>query len=1231
MWVIATPSPPPPPCPPFYGFHNVFRFLLTVLSRLCFRRNETAGVTFCGYECSASQIEYVSPTKLFCTLPAGAVGAGPVVVTTRSGGVGVCDVTFTYGEAVADDGPPIVIGRLEETDQWVDDPEDGPVASVHFQDMALADANPLKIDKAQMETIQLRGVNSKKRTAVEHNNFAGSEKISEKDFVPAKCLASIYKHATQLELSQALREYQHGVGSQIEETKEAMTKDIIKATPTTFAGSFEALHAIESKLGKDRKTVSGRTGGDLLITFEQRVQTVLKLAEDVFNPILDRQEKCDQNRNALSVLQNYEFLFNLPKRLGQSTKLKAWDHVIRDYQKARQLFEVTEVKLFADVEKGIEAIAAQVRDTLKQALCDLPTTVDKQLETISHLEQLGAKQGEPGWFCLEQQSELVVRELDKAADKLGSALELARIDQNDPIFGLSNSSVPSRTGSIEPNMSQATSTVSVHGDAAVEYGHVLENGTKLMELQSGAHLTTQDVRTKMAYAIEGTQGGGGGGSDAWGGQGKFPRLTFVEDISLVLTEHLPQLQRLGDEWITRSNDALDNNLPFEVHDAADVEAMVEVAVGMYVDYAREYLLGEDAALDADARWWLPRCEALIRSTRRTLKAMKLPAAAVAGLVELLVEVQEDTATALLCAAVEDVKDLVTEEDWVPVGEGKHTNLPVKFDGVMQSALSSLTDICSAAARFNGQVMEDPDVVESLICEAFESLTSCFQRLAFDVSVTQALSAPPSPTRGLSSRTPSRTPSRPGSVTGGRSRPGSATMGGGPRPLSAVSMSDSFVAQYDEDDKIPISAEKRLLCVMSNCLYVRRHLAPRIASRVSELGIGELDQAFDDTLRGLEDLDAQCFRGLLGQKGGLMSILIQEGEPKRFAKQSGSKRKKQVTAWETIPTAPREVRQYVKEVLLHMVVVHADVTACSRPFVTRVISALLVRISRDFKQMVGKISDFGENAVGAEQLLLEAHAMKSVLQAFDTSPSVWDPILVDLVSKLPPKCVAQTPGNSASPAGSPAAGRRRASRELPTLGQPATARRGGRGLPTPGGGVAAGGRSLPAPGRALPSLGGAKGGGKSLPSTGRALPAPNGAGRKSRRSLGGRGGGSRVLPKPGANATPPGSPVRTRRPSRQVTGAAASSPSSSVSSSHLTQSHFAAPTDVPTVFAPLLTQFNKMSAFQFACFLEAPESGQEISEETIDSFDRVDDHLDSDLIDEAALEAPPNDSSEDEFL
>lgn len=326
------------------------------------------------------------------------------------------------------------------------------------------------------------------------------------------------------------------------------------------------MHAIESKLGRDRKVVSGRTGGDLLMALEQRVQKVLKLAENVFNPILDRQEKCDQNRNALSVLQNYEFLFNLPKKLGQSTKLKAWDHVIRDYQKARQLFEVTEVKLFADVEKGIEEIAAQVRETLKKSLCDLPTTVEKQLETVRHLEELGADPGAPGWFCLEQQSELVVRELEQAVETLSSALEAtanAAADDAVLIFGGSSGSLPAQgdgSGTTQPNVSQAAaaSTRPAQGEAAggpKQQQQQLEGGTQLMNLHAGAHPAAQHghAATSLASAAQGAHGGvNNGGSDAWRAQKVFPRLKFAEDISLVLTEHLPQLQQLGEEWATAS-------------------------------------------------------------------------------------------------------------------------------------------------------------------------------------------------------------------------------------------------------------------------------------------------------------------------------------------------------------------------------------------------------------------------------------------------------------------------------------------------------------------------------------------------------------------------------------------------------------------------------------------------------------------------------------------------------
>jgi len=369
----------------------------------------------------------------------------------------------------------------------------------------------------------------------------------------------------------------------------------------------------------DRKMASGKqSGGDMLNQLDQRVRRVLSWAESVFNPIIARQEQCDQNRNALSVLQNYEFLFNLPKRLGQSTKLKAWDTVIRDYQKARQLFEVTEVEIFASVEKGIEEIATQVRQTLKATLQadQLPTTIEKQVQTISHLEQLGSPAGEPGWFALEQQGEMVVRELGSAADRLEAALAM----QTDEA---SSSLDQSQDFSDVPRIRERQISVS----AASETDGTTEVGAKLLELglqQYPSMFATDANRNQQAVA-----GRSEIGYDGMQNR-KLPRFQFMMQMSHVLTEHLPQLLRLGNEWSAAQDLAISSGLSFVDRDPADVDAMIEESVHMFVDLARNNLFGDDAAADADVRHWLPRCEALIRSTHRTLIALKVPVLAAAG-------------------------------------------------------------------------------------------------------------------------------------------------------------------------------------------------------------------------------------------------------------------------------------------------------------------------------------------------------------------------------------------------------------------------------------------------------------------------------------------------------------------------------------------------------------------------------------------------------------------------
>ncbi|MGH0147517.1 UNVERIFIED_CONTAM: hypothetical protein FKN15_017237 [Acipenser sinensis] len=69
-------------------------------------------------------------------------------------------------------------------------------------------------------------------------------------------------------------------------------------------------------------------------------------ADTLFQEVLGRKDKADSTRNALSVLQRFKFLFNLPLNIERNIQKGDYDVVINDYEKAKSLFGNTEVQVF---------------------------------------------------------------------------------------------------------------------------------------------------------------------------------------------------------------------------------------------------------------------------------------------------------------------------------------------------------------------------------------------------------------------------------------------------------------------------------------------------------------------------------------------------------------------------------------------------------------------------------------------------------------------------------------------------------------------------------------------------------------------------------------------------------------------------------------------------------------------------------------------------------------------
>ena len=61
-------------------------------------------------------------------------------------------------------------------------------------------------------------------------------------------------------------------------------------------------------------------------------------ADRLFEDVLERKDRADGTRNALSILHRFRFLFHLPASLDRNIQKADYDLVINDYARAKALF-----------------------------------------------------------------------------------------------------------------------------------------------------------------------------------------------------------------------------------------------------------------------------------------------------------------------------------------------------------------------------------------------------------------------------------------------------------------------------------------------------------------------------------------------------------------------------------------------------------------------------------------------------------------------------------------------------------------------------------------------------------------------------------------------------------------------------------------------------------------------------------------------------------------------------
>lgn len=148
---------------------------------------------------------------------------------------------------------------------------------------------------------------------------------------------------------------------------------------------------------------------------ERAIAACKEEADKMFFDVLGRKDKADKTRNALTVLNRFRFLFQLPASIRAHLAREDYDRVIEEFERAKALYGASEEPLFqvtslrlktfylavqtylAEAGAGVEQMQAVLQARLRQG--DL--AVEQQKKLLGSLAQLELGGTDPAWECVQ--------------------------------------------------------------------------------------------------------------------------------------------------------------------------------------------------------------------------------------------------------------------------------------------------------------------------------------------------------------------------------------------------------------------------------------------------------------------------------------------------------------------------------------------------------------------------------------------------------------------------------------------------------------------------------------------------------------------------------------------------------------------------------------------------------------------------------------------------------------
>lgn len=346
------------------------------------------GILIAGSDCLMSA-DWKSPNKITALCPGSAPeGVGEIIVATRSGGVGSCNVQVKiYKEAV---------GWLKEVAVWTQEKY-----PMRRKNRVLSPSGGMEHDDAlglSVEGNELKyPVEELRQMFPDHTGDVGSER-----FDPVYYLLENHYQTGFEDLQAGLGYLRRKVNGENESQI-----SFIKGNVSSIMDQLDSLMSIKRRFEIDNKEYGPQPTAQV----EAAIARAKKEADEMFKEVLGRKDGADATRNALNVLNRFKFLFNLPANIETNLAKGDFDRIIDEYERAKSLYGESDCEIFQiylqEVAKGVEVLKSRLLLKLQET----GLTLDQQKKIIANLVQLNFE-GDPAWECLQVHYREVLARLD---------------------------------------------------------------------------------------------------------------------------------------------------------------------------------------------------------------------------------------------------------------------------------------------------------------------------------------------------------------------------------------------------------------------------------------------------------------------------------------------------------------------------------------------------------------------------------------------------------------------------------------------------------------------------------------------------------------------------------------------------------------------------------------------------------------------------------------------------